>query len=499
MSPRFHKWLKAMLTIAMVSAPFAEDSAFANKCTDQIIQKCQGNASASESSVIAGTGGGSITQRSGSMGSQLTQQGNNTLNQAVDCANTFDECQKCKQKDKSTSDDEVKQCQKQVNAQAQDMANQGQQMKKSGSDMSAIAGMMAGVAGAALGYMMAKQQQKQNQTPPTPPPPVAYGALQLNGTLNCQMADSYQYADCANYLTQVCAPATQAATALAAQTTPTTGTIISSPGGVAAQPNCAAFNETYCSSSVTPPQADGYQRLDGVVTQVNLAGTGGGLGSPYCANTVATAWCSDAMYGASRAMCPSCLQMNTATSLACAQNPSLCLAQNTGTVAAGLPSSCAGDPLYTAGSPYSSGAGVLATTGVPTVGVPAVMLPQNATLGNSGNKASGTSGSGATGLPSTSLAGASTAHLNGAAREAASVPSGSQLRALSMEQIMAVAHSKGPNELFGAGGVVIANGSSFVSRGPASDVSSAFGPSLFTTSTAVIRHHCQEGRLNNCK
>src|SRR6185312_9704156 len=135
----------AMLTIAMVSAPFAEESAFANKCTDQIIQKCQGDSNGTEIETgAASTLTGNTTKDVGKTGLANQIGGQKLVNQSIDCANTFDECQKCKQKDKSTTDDEVKQCQKQVKAQAQNMNDQGQQMKKSGSDMSAIAGMMAG-------------------------------------------------------------------------------------------------------------------------------------------------------------------------------------------------------------------------------------------------------------------------------------------------------------------------------------------------------------------
>src|SRR5205814_5146521 len=128
-------------------------------------------------------------------------------------------------------------------------------------------------------------------------------------------------------------------------------------------PDCASFNANFCGTSVAPPSPYGMQRSDGAVTQVNMSGTGEGLGTPYCSNVVASAWCSDALYGSTRAVCPSCRQMQTSTSATCAANPALCMAQNSPqqlTQIQGNPA-CQGDPLFTPGSPYAL-AGVVAPT-----------------------------------------------------------------------------------------------------------------------------------------
>jgi len=75
---------------------------------------------------------------------------------------------------------------------------------------------------------------------------------------------------------------------------PLTGTVLYVPGGGAAQqPDCASFNARYCASSDAPITSYGNQRPDGVITQVNFAGTGEGRRTPYCQNIVATQWCND--------------------------------------------------------------------------------------------------------------------------------------------------------------------------------------------------------------
>jgi hypothetical protein len=52
----------------------------------------------------------------------------------------------------------------------------------------------------------------------------------------------------------------------------------------------------------------------------------------------------------------------------------------------------------------------------------------------------------------------------------------------------------GGREFASAGGMKPAS----VASGPATDVEGQYGPSLFTTSSQVIRRRCQAGRLNNC-
>jgi len=50
-------------------------------------------------------------------------------------------------------------------------------------------------------------------------------------------------------------------------------------------------------------------------------------------------------------------------------------------------------------------------------------------------------------------------------------------------------------DLVAAGGVIVAKSAS-VSRGPASDVQAAYGPSVFAMGTQAIQARCQAGKLN---
>jgi hypothetical protein len=325
----------------------------------------------------------------------------------------------------------------------------------------------------ALGALMAMQQKDKDKPPPPPPS----GALQPNGSLNCQMADSYRYADCDSYLTQACM-GYGAPTAMA-QTLPNTGTIISTPGGLTT-PDCNAFTARYCSPTVSGGSSYGNALPNGAVTQVNVAGSGEGIHTPFCQVAVANVWCNDPAMGPARAQCPSCRQAASLQGATCAANPALCLAQGTGNT--GNNPACAGDPLYTAGSPYASPGTVAGGA------TPALFLPQSAGGTNPGGQQPGRT-------IVTSNAKASRSTAGGAAREGGSVPSFAPPNGSAAA--IAKASRATSSDIVSTGGVIVARAPS-ASSGPAPDVQGQYGPSLFVTSTSVIRQRCQEGKLNNC-
>ncbi|MGZ3721614.1 MAG: hypothetical protein ACXVA9_01705 [Bdellovibrionales bacterium] len=497
-------WFKFILTVAVAAAPVVEMPANAVACADKMVDACQsaGNDIKTRQAMNMRTEGNK----------QAVGQTGNALNQAAfeqniagdKCGDLAKECDKeCK------TESDKKACKKQVAGEASDLKTQAAANESSGGGMGAVAGLMGAALGAAMGMMLAK---KKDTPPPPPPPVVATGALQLNGSLNCQMQDSFHYEDCNSFLTQYCASAaTSAASAVGTvASNPVTGTIISSPGGgLPMTPDCMSFNSSYCSTQVTPVQPYGMTRTDGAVTQVNMAGSGEGLGTPYCASTVASAWCADPVYASARMACPACQQMQTTTSAYCAQNPAECMAQNSPQQLTQIQNqaACQGDPLFTPGSPYAVGgtaATGIATTGAINNGLPVVVLP--ASTGGGGLGANTVTG-GAAPNPSTGIAVSSASGskiTGGAAREgtgvtaasgAAGGSSGGGMGSLAFKTSSVHA---GPSELIAAGGVIVAGGPASVSRGPASDVESQYGPSLFTTSSQVIRQHCQAGKLNNC-
>jgi hypothetical protein len=188
--------------------------------------------------------------------------------------------------------------------------------------------------------------------------------------------------------------------------------------------------------------------------------------------------------------------MQTNNSATCAANPALCLAQNSPQQLAAVTvgSVCSGDPLYTPGSPYAlpgvTGTAATVVAGQAAVtggGLPVVVLPSSTASVGSGMGTTVT-----TGLPVTGGGIAVTSAAKGGVREGHAVASASGT-AMQPSSVHA-----GTSELIAAGGVIVAGGPSSISRGPASDVEAQFGPSLFATTSNVVRQHCQAGKLNNC-
>jgi hypothetical protein len=203
--------------------------------------------------------------------------------------------------------------------------------------------------------------------------------------------------------------------------------------------------------------------------------------------------------------------MLSANSATCAANPAICVAQTSPQLLSAVTDNpaCQGDPLYTPGSPYATGVtattGAVATTNIPGTtatttngALPVVVLPTNTGSGSANPINSGTIGlPSGTGVAVTSQS----ANPNGGVREGRTIAraaNGASGSSSGLGAIKPSSISTGPSELIAAGGVIVASGASGISRGPASDVESQYGPSLFATSSQVIRLHCQYGKLNNC-
>lgn len=499
--PAKQTWLRVMVSVALAMPTFSWAGG-GGDCWQPLVEQCNNNLTSTMGGVQSGMSanriaGGQSTQNILNADSEVQGNGAQTLgSQAGQCADSAAQCKKlCKKPE------EQKQCKEAVQQAAEGMQTQSQNLQQASSGNSSAAGALMGALGGIAGALLAKAMEKKKQPPP--PPPV-YGALQPNGGLNCQMADSFNYADCDTFLTQYCA--NQASSAGAMSGPQMTGTVISTTGGIGATPDCNSFNARYCSTTQTPPTAMGNQLPNGNITAVNIAGSGEGLTSPYCQGVVGNQWCAESP---ARAVCPTCRRMMVGQSPACAQNPALCLIQSgpEDAMVAQQNPACAGDPLYSAGSPYMPG-GVIAGTGggVPLTGgggIPAVVVPQSSQNISGGKPVTtstlaqgGTGGNGTATILPQSVHGPGSM---GAAKEGTShaTAGGANFGGANISLSRGISGSAATSrELVAAGGVIVSESRNPASSGPASDINSRFGPSVFVTQSAVIQQHCNSGKLN---
>lgn len=222
---------------------------------------------------------------------------------------------------------------------------------------------------------------------------------------------------------------------------------------------CDEQLSTACKNAMTDPRC------------VNFAGRycpSTGSGTPYCNTVAAYNYCSPG----GRDTCPSCLQLQKESSEACQLDPAQCLAQNSAAELQKARAQCPTDPIFAA-MPASSatspvvavpGATPVAGGGVNNPNLPPVVLPKSlstasvngtATRDAYSNNPSGQVSSGASSASSSAGSGSGTAIRDTAAIRTASV-------------------------------------------GPAPDVVGPYGPSVFATSSQVIRSHCAAGKFLNC-
>jgi hypothetical protein len=227
------------------------------------------------------------------------------------------------------------------------------------------------------------------------------------------------------------------------------------------------------------------------------------MGTQYCKGVTGWNYCKTS----GREQCPSCLQIQRNQSAACAQNPALCLAQNSVSEIEKAKSTCPTDPAF-ADPSFVAGGGAQVPPALGAPGsLPAVVLPQSVSAGGSanggatvstGSNIAGTSqAGGGTGGISTMSANGSNANPNEQGTREGYANNGNSQASYGgggAGGSAVVGSYGGGREFASAGGMKPAS----VAGGPATDVEGQYGPSLFTTSSQVIRRRCQAGRLNNC-
>ena len=331
--------------------------------------------------------------------------------------------------------------------------------------------MMTGLMGAALGagLMMMMQKKDDDQQQQQMPQMPYLGALQANGSIDCSKPDALAYRDCNSFMENRCK------------------TILDDP-------TCQQFSARYCGPTAGGGAPPAVQPLTppGVVFGVDPATLYGaqseGVGSPYCRGVSGWNFCKVG----GRGSCPSCLQIQRNQSPACAQNPALCLAQNSLSEIEKAKVSCPTDPAF-ADPAFAAGGGSQVPGIIAAGGLPAVVLPQSVSTGSGSTVSTG-------GISTQS---ARAAPSNGEAMREGSTNGYSQAGYASANGSVSgggvsTSLKAGVGREFASASGAAAGFQPSNMSGPASDVQGQFGPSLFSTSSQVIRQRCQAGRLNNC-
>ncbi len=324
-----------------------------------------------------------------------------------------------------------------------------------GSGSSMMPMLMGAAMGGLMGYMLAQQLKKKDEEKEKDDD----GALLPSGQVDCSKEDAYMYGQCNVWLETNCINNLDAG-------------------------NCKKFALRYCGTNSSQQNASG-----GFV--------GEGIGTPFCSKNLAWGYCK--VQG--REQCPSCLGLQRAASPACAQDPSLCLAQNTPEQINQAKTTCPTDPAFS--NPAFTAGGGSQVPAQLQPGAPVVVLPQSvgdaSAVVREGSASGVATSSSASGTSSSGISTQSAA--NGAIKEGQ--PNG----AASSASYAGGGDTAGGG--YGAGGAAGARdvastqraaGGNYrtASAGPAPDVEGPFGPSLFKTSTAVIKSRCDAGKLNNC-
>jgi hypothetical protein len=276
---------------------------------------------------------------------------------------------------------------------------------------------------------------QQQQQDDTPPPIPYQGALRPDGTVDCAKPDAWQFAACDDKMAETCKVAMS-------------------------DSRCIHFANRYCNAA--------------------------GVGTQYCGTVVAYNFCSDG----TKNNCPSCLQLQKETSETCIQSPATCLAQNSPEETEKFRATCPNDPVFVGngnpvqvanGTPALPGPGTAQGNGPPPAnpGLPAPILPASKNPSGGPGQIAVMSVKGS--QPGTQPGSNRDAYNNNPTGKAGS---GSGYSAMSGS--------------FGSGSARDVASGTIRSTGPAPDVNGQFSPSLFATSSQVIRTHCALGKFNNC-
>lgn len=368
-------------------------------------------------------------------------------------------------------------------------------------------GMAAGLLGAAggiLAAMMGKKKDGQNQQPQMPPPTPPTGALQANRTIDCSQSDAGTYSECNDQLAQLCLRSLSSA-----QCQAFASRYCGSASGTATNPTINANLPT-----TSPALGDGIKTATTTVDTLGqptlfsgrMGATGEGVGTPFCKVVVATKYCSQS----GRDKCPSCVQLAINKSPICANDPALCLAQNSPDQINQAKQTCPTDPAFSDPTFVAGGGAQLP----PNLrgGSPAV-LPQQDGLGQTttaagggsgGPSVAGTGGSNGSGGISTSSirpasaagghAGDGVSEGRGGVASRGGFASGGGVAARGGDHTGG-GYAMGSRETASVGGYRPASAGN---SGPASDVQGQYGPSVFALGSQTIRNRCAAGKLLNC-
>lgn len=230
----------------------------------------------------------------------------------------------------------------------------------SGSGGSMMPALMAGAAGALLGYMLGKKKKEKDDDD---------SALLDNGQLDCSKDDASEFQGCNGVLETMCMKTMD-------------------------DPRCQKFAARYCGGGETNalPRVDKIPPVF-ISSSSSAAATPGvpgeGMGSPFCRASMAHNYCK----AGGRTSCPSCIQIERQKLTVCQETPALCLAQNSPADIAKAKLTCPTDPLfsdpaYLAGlNPGGSGTG--------SGGLPVVVLPGETPVGTTTGTSTTGNGSGA--------------------------------------------------------------------------------------------------------
>jgi len=492
-SKNIKSWLKLFVAIALMQVPLLPQQAAANesKCAPKNTCDKAAKGGIAGGKVVGSTAGAkagtNINQGSDLLGGASGATAQIACKVADDCGKAEKDCKPnsngCTQRDcddiKAKVAGAAGECKQAMGAAADSQKTQS----ASGAGGGGGDAMMGALMGAALGAGMAMLMNKKKEDDKPPQQIPHNGALQANGTIDCSKPDAFMFRDCNSFMENRCK-------------------------NILDDPTCQQFSNRFCGGGAaaggnatllaqpaTPPGV-----VFGVDPSTLMGQQGEGVGSQYCKGVMAWNYCKTS----GRELCPSCLAIAKNQSPACAQNPALCMAQNSASEIEKAKQTCPTDPAFADPAFAGGGAG-----GPPAVagggGMPALVLPQSVGAPEGGGAASAHSASNS----SSGSAGAG-GSMNGQGAASAAAEAGGSGDGQAAREGDANGASAGSQGGSAGGGVALNYGTQSAAggrelaqagggnRGPASDVESQYGPSLFNTSTQVIRRRCQAGKLNNC-
>lgn len=330
-----------------------------------------------------------------------------------------------------------------------------------GGGMGGMGDMLMGAAlGAGLMYLMNKKKEDEEKD-------------KKDEKLDCKSDGAAQYEECTNTLVADCVGDTTSA-------------------------RCTNFYNIYCSSKGTERSSSrGSAAESASGTQAATAKTpatpGEGVGSPFCQNQMAAAFCKTS----GRTTCPSCLQLATANSPTCKANPMACLAQNSNDQLEAARQSCPTDPIFSNPS-YAANAAPSGQQSATGSGSSSSQLRSPITA--TGSSASGGGMSSAQTASVQSGAGMSSGGVSdvGSGAGASGIAGGASASANSYSTSSTRGSTSSSSGLPSDTASGVPRTTASASGGPRSDVGGPYGASLFSANSSVFKGRCAQRRLAGC-